>query len=351
MSADAPASKAPVLLVVDDDATNRDLMEQEIEGLGLGALTAASGPGALDVIGRVAVDLVLLDVMMPGMDGIEVLGRLKADAATRSLPVIMVSALDDLAAIARAIELGADDYLPKPFDPVLLHARIRACLERKRWRDLEVAYLQRIEQEKARSERLLGAILPVAALEELTREGRVTPRRFDEVTVLFADIVGFTAYSAARDPVTIVDHLGQLMAACEAVASAHGMEKIKSIGDGLVATSSLTAPAADPVMDAVRCGFAMIEAARATDAGWGLRVGIAVGPVVGGVVGQTKFTYDLWGNAMNFASRLSAYGAEPAVLMTAEAWAAVAGRARGTPLGTLSLKGTEISVVRCDGVG
>ncbi|HEY6784195.1 MAG TPA: protein kinase [Gemmatimonadales bacterium] len=125
------------VLVVDDEAGNRDLLGRRLQREGYAVVSAGGGREALDVVTREAVDVVLLDVMMPDLDGLAVLERLKADPATRDLPVIMISALDDLGAIARCIEAGALDYLPKPFEPVILRARLAASLAEKRFRDQE----------------------------------------------------------------------------------------------------------------------------------------------------------------------------------------------------------------------
>jgi CheY-like chemotaxis protein len=137
---------ASAVLVVDDDAGNRDILQRRLQRLGLRVIAAESGPSALDTMARESVDLVLLDVMMPGMDGYEVLSRIKADPATRDVPVIVISALDDLSAAVRCIEQGAEDFLSKPFEPVLLKARVGASLEKKRLRDRERAYLRDVDQ-------------------------------------------------------------------------------------------------------------------------------------------------------------------------------------------------------------
>jgi adenylate cyclase len=162
------------ILVVDDEPFNRDLLAQELELLDHEAVAAVDGRDALQRLAGEAVDLILLDIMMPDMDGFEVLRRLKLDARLRHVPVIMISALDDLDSVVRCVELGAEDHLPKPFDPVLLKARVGACLEKKRRHDQEVAYLSRIERqmqeierERARADRLLQAILPPSAVAEL----------------------------------------------------------------------------------------------------------------------------------------------------------------------------------------
>jgi DNA-binding response OmpR family regulator len=135
-------SKSGRILVVDDNESNRDMLSRRLIHEGYAVCMAASGQEVLALLKNEAVDLILLDVMMPEMDGYDVLKELKADSLWRDIPVIMVSALDEVESVVRCIERGAEDYLPKPFDPVLLRARIGACLEKKRLRDQEVLYLK-----------------------------------------------------------------------------------------------------------------------------------------------------------------------------------------------------------------
>jgi CheY-like chemotaxis protein len=355
MHAPTPRAEEATVLVVDDDAHNRDVLEQELELLGCRPMTAASGQEALALMREAPVDLVLLDVMMPGMDGFAVLAELKADPQWRRVPVVMISALHELASIVRAIALGADDYLPKPFDPVLLKARVGAGLERKRWQDQEAAYraqierqLQDIAAERARADGLLEAILPAAAIPELKGSGRLTPRRHERVAILFADIVGFTAYSERRDAADVVRKLDGLMRTFEEIIAAHGLEKIKSIGDGVAATANLLTRRDDPAYAAVTCAHALVKAARSGPAGWALRVGVALGPVVSGIVGGSKFAFDVWGDVVNTAARLSGIGTEAGVFVTEPVWTDLAGRYRGHVLEGLHLRGKEgLAVWRC----
>ncbi len=134
------------LLVVDDNETNRDMLSRRLRHQGYRVSMAEDGRRALQAVRDQPVDLVLLDVLMPEMDGYETLKQLKADASLRDIPVIMISALDEIQSVVRCIEHGAEDYLPKPFNPVLLRARIGACLEKKRLRDQEVLYLQDVSR-------------------------------------------------------------------------------------------------------------------------------------------------------------------------------------------------------------
>jgi CheY-like chemotaxis protein/outer membrane murein-binding lipoprotein Lpp len=149
-TSELPAVGPPVrpadILVVDDNEDNRAVLERRLGRQGHRVTSAAGGRAALELVGRARFDLILLDVLMPDLDGLTVLERLKADPATRDLPVIMISALDDVASVVRCIERGAEDHLPKPFDPVLLRARISACLEKKRLRDVELEYLREVDR-------------------------------------------------------------------------------------------------------------------------------------------------------------------------------------------------------------
>jgi len=134
------------ILIVDDETNNRNVLERHLKRQGYEVVCAGDGEVALSSVQHSSYDLVLLDVRMPGMDGHEVLRRMKQDSATRDIPVVMISAADDLSTIAACIEAGADDFLPKPFDPVILHARVGACVEKKRLRDLEIDYLRQVER-------------------------------------------------------------------------------------------------------------------------------------------------------------------------------------------------------------
>ena len=140
----APESLSGKILVVDDNAINRDILSRYLERLDHSVIMAAGGHRALEILATQQVDLVLLDVMMPGMNGYQVLETIKASGKLKEIPVIMISALDEIDSVVRCIEMGAEDYLPKPFNPVLLKARLDACLEKKRLRDKEVEYLQQV---------------------------------------------------------------------------------------------------------------------------------------------------------------------------------------------------------------
>jgi CheY-like chemotaxis protein len=192
------------ILVVDDNEANRDLLARRLTRDGHRVALAENGAEALAAVAGQAFDLVLLDLMMPDISGYEVLGRLKADERTQELPVIMISALDEMDTIVRCIEAGAIDYLPKPFDPTLLRARIGSCLDNKLLRDRERQILSELRYEKDRNDALLHSILPHAIVERIKAGEGLIADDVPEVTILFADICDFTGLAGRMEASALV---------------------------------------------------------------------------------------------------------------------------------------------------
>ncbi|MEP0910568.1 response regulator [Leptolyngbya sp. GB1-A1] len=312
------------VLVVDDNEMNRDLLSRRLLRQGHLIAMAENGQEALEQLRSQPFDLVLLDIMMPVMNGYQLLESLKADPDLRHIPVIMISALDDLDSVVRCIELGAEDYLFKPFNPTLLKARIGASLEKKRLRDQEQAYLQRIQDEQEKSERLLLNVLPKPIADRLKQGQHTIADNFSEVTVLFADIVSFTQLSVSLSPTALVELLNQIFSTFDQLVEQHGLEKIKTIGDAYLAVGGLPMPRPDHVQAVADLALAMQAAiAQFTvptpDGGTRtlmMRIGIHTGAVGAGVIGTTKFSYDLWGDTVNTASRMESQGVPGKIQVT-----------------------------------
>ncbi|MBL6763857.1 MAG: response regulator [Verrucomicrobiae bacterium] len=311
-----PGAAGATILVVDDTEANRALLTRRLTRQGFNVAVAEDGSRALELLHRQPFDLVLLDIMMPEMDGHHVLLEIKTDPGLRHLPVIMISGLDDLDNLVRCIENGAEDYLTKPFDPVLLRARIGASLEKKRLRDRELDHLREIDQQRRRADELLHVILPPAIAAELKEHDRVQPRLHPDVAVLFADVTGFTDYCGKNPQETVIANLQDLVARFEEISERHGLEKIKTIGDAYMATAGLLQPVKNPALNASRAPLEMCAAARKLDCGWRVHVGIHVGPVVAGVVGARKYHFDIWGDTVNTASRVADLAGEEGVLLS-----------------------------------
>jgi class 3 adenylate cyclase len=319
-----PLERGGLVLVVDDSETNRDLLARRLVREGYEVECAADGERALQAIRLRQFDLVLLDIMMPGLNGYQVLERLKTTPELRDIPVIMISALDEIDSIVRCIELGAEDYLPKPFNPVLLRARVEASLEKKRLRDREQAYLAQLRVEREKSERLLLNILPAAIAERLKEDQGIIAESFTEATILFADVVGFTQMSSLISPVELVYLLNEIFSSFDELATRHGLEKIKTIGDAYMVAAGLPERRADHAAAMAEMALDMQDALaafnRSRHASLDIRTGINTGPVVAGIIGTSKFIYDLWGDAVNTASRMESHSTPGRIQITASTY-------------------------------
>ena len=328
------------MLVVDDDEGNRDLLSRWLLREGHRVAVAENGRRALEMIQARQFDLILLDILMPEMNGFQTLEQLKADEQWRHIPVIMISSFNEIDSVASCIKMGAEDYLPKPFNAVLLQARISACLEKKRLRDREIHYLEQIKEEQRRADDLLHVIFPSQIVQELKATKTVRARRYENVAVLFCDIVGFTPFCDKYQPEQVVPHLQQLIEAWEESALRHDVDKIKTIGDAFMAASGLLRRTEEnPVLNCVRCGLEMIAATQRLPTGWNLRVGIHAGPVVAGVIGRRQYLFDLWGDTVNTAARMESHGVSGKVVLSGAAWQRIADRCRGEALEHVPVKG------------
>ena len=340
MTGDVVKDGGHAILVVEDEEFNRNLIIRHLKKEGYDNVESAEdGKQAMDLARSSGFDLILLDIEMPGLDGYGVLEQLKSDMRLRDIPVIMISSIDDMGSILKCIELGADDYLPKPFDPVLLRARLGACLEKKRFLDKKTSYLNQIKAEKKKSDDLLNVILPTAAANELKRSGRVEPRQFDNVALLFCDIVEFTSFCSNHSAEEVVGGLQNLFVKFEEIIRNHQMEKIKTIGDEFMATAGMLTPNDTPLLSAVKCGLDMAAAARETEPNWEVRSGVHCGSVVAGIVGRDKYQFDVWGDTVNMAARMSGQGNPGNVTMAHEAWLQVEDDCHGRTLGRVDVKG------------
>jgi class 3 adenylate cyclase/ActR/RegA family two-component response regulator len=299
------------LLIVDDHEVNRDILSRHLIRQGHTSKAAADGSEAIEMLRSERFDLVLLDMMMPKMNGFETLSFLKNNALLHDIPVIMISALDEIDQVARCIEMGAEDYLPKPFNPAILNARVLSCLKKKRFHDLEVLYLNQIKTEQEKSERLLLNILPKTIVNRLKEEKGVNESH-EAVTVLFSDLVGFTELSEGITADALVTLLNQIFSLFDELTLAYGLEKIKTIGDSYMVVAGLPTPKDDHAVAIVEMALAMRDAIEEFNQKKGmhlvLRIGIHSGPVVAGIIGTCKFSYDLWGDTVNTASRMESHG-------------------------------------------
>ena len=338
-----PARKDGDILVVDDLEENRELLTRRLSRLGYSVQLADNGSRALEFVATNPVDVILLDIMMPGLDGFEVLQRLKENPATHHIPVLMLSSADEIDTVVRCIQLGADDFLPKPFNTTLLMARLESSLSRKRLRDQEKAFLKRLQAEQDTSERLLLNILPKPIAEQLKQGEKIIADSFPEVTVLFSDFVDFTKLSARLTPSDLVRRLNDVFSVFDALCEQHRLEKIKMIGDAYMVVGGAPTPRADHAEAIANLALAMQREVARFTAGDSLalrmRIGINTGPVVAGVIGTKKFAYDLWGDTVNLASRMENHAPTDGILVTASTFERLRDRYTFEPEQLIQVKG------------
>ena len=285
------------ILVVEDTPANIQALSSILKGHGYQVSVATNGKQALEVLERIRPDLILLDIMMPEMDGFEACARIKASTAWREIPVIFLTARADTADIVRGFELGAVDYVPKPFNAHELLARVGTHLT--------------IDNLNRENQRLLLNVLPAAIAEKLKQQVGIIAERFDDVSVLFSDLVGFTPLSLRMAPTDLVELLNRVFSGFDELADRYGVEKIKTIGDAYMVAGGLIDPDPDHLAKLASMALAMHEHVRALHTefpGLSLRIGMHVGSVIAGVIGIRKFIYDVWGDTVNTASRLEHHG-------------------------------------------
>jgi class 3 adenylate cyclase len=304
------------VLVVDDSRTLRMLLIRELNAIGIVKITeAVNGQDAMNKIHAEQFDLMLIDMEMPELDGLEVLKLVKADALLRNLPVIVISGAEQFDKTVECIQVGAEDYLPKPFNSVLLRARVFSSLEKKRLRDIDQGRIVELQKEKEllsleqmKTDKLMLNILPKPIADRLKRGESNIAGNYPEVTVLFSDLVGFTKMSSQKSAGDLVKLLNDLFSRFDRRAEALGLEKIKTIGDAYMAVGGLPIPRSDHADICAEMALGMfddlVEFNKQYDAELAMRIGLNTGPVVAGVIGFTKFSYDLWGNTVNTASRM-----------------------------------------------
>jgi len=329
------------LLVVDDNKVNRLLLARSLELQGHRIALAENGRVALEMLRGEPFDLLLLDMEMPEMDGFQVLEQLVADRQLRDLPVIVTSSLEGIANVVRCIELGAEDYLAKPVNPVLLKARIDASLEKKRLRDQQKELVRRFAT-------------PEVA-QDLQNSGFTLGGKLVEAAVMFSDIRDFTALAESQPPEETIELLNTYYALMFDAISSHGGVVTQMMGDGLMSVFGAPMPLPDHEACAVRAAQEMIEligmfgVERAAAGKPAIRIGIGIasGAMVAGYAGTNqRATYTCIGDIVNLAARLEAHTrvAHRDILVDAATRAAAGDPFLFEPLGLVPFKGKTNAV-------
>jgi adenylate cyclase len=355
-----PAAKSvqtpPLILAVDDLSENLDILRMRLEGQGYQVHTAADGEEAIAKARELSPDLILLDIMMPKLDGISALKILKQDQHLRFIPVVLLTAKSDRGDVVAGLDAGGDDYLAKPIDHASLMARVRSMLRLKRLHDELEALNKSLEQQVAqqvadiaRLARLRRFLPPQIADVIASSDARHTllqsHRR--EVSVLFCDLRGFTAFTESNEPEEVMSVLSEYhREMCALIDRYEGMIQ-GFAGDGLIAVFNDPVPCNDHAKRAVRLAAEM--RGRITDlaTGWrrrgldlGCGIGVALGYATLGTIGfEPRLEYSAVGTVMNLASRLSDQAKSSQIVVSQRIFSEVESIVDAVNLGALTLKG------------
>ena len=364
----------PLILVVDDVPDNVDILQMRLEAQGYEVVTAGDGLEALEKVCALLPDLVLLDVMMPKLDGIETVKRLKAHASLPFIPVILVTAKADASDVVAGLESGGDDYLTKPVDHAALSARVRAMLRIKALHDTVQDQAKRLEDQAAQlamwnttlEERVaaqLGEIERVGRLKRFLApqlaemivstgdEGILESHRRD-IVVVFCDLRGYTSFAETGEPEEVWAVLREFHAAVGPLVTRFEGTLDHFSGDGLMVYFNDPLPCTDPADRAVRMAVAMREAVGEMMSGWrrrgfdlGFGIGVAQGYATLGRIGfEERVDYTAIGTVTNLAARLCGEARDGQILLSKRVATAVEGGVRLEEIGNLALKGLSQAV-------
>jgi adenylate cyclase len=370
-----------LILVVDDVPDNVEILQMRLEAQGYEVVTAADGLDALEKIRALLPDLVLLDVMMPKLDGIETIKRFKADALLPFIPVILVTAKADASDVIAGLESGGDDYLTKPVDHAALSARVRAMLRIKALHDTVQDQAKRLEDQAAElaawnrtlEERVaaqLGEIERVGRLKRflapqlaemivsLGDEGILESHRRD-IVVVFCDLRGYTSFAETGEPEEVWTVLREFHAVVGPLVTRFEGTLDHFSGDGLMVYFNDPLPCSDPAERAVKMAVAMREAVAELMSGWrrrgfdlGFGIGVAQGYATLGRIGfEERVDYTAIGTVTNLAARLCGEARDGQILLSKRVATAVEGNVALEEIGNLALKGLSQAVAVYNVVG
>jgi len=351
-------SPKDTILIVDDIQENVSVLYRFLTDMGLKGLVAKNGKQALQIAGVAPVDLILLDVMMPDLSGFEVCKVLKSQEKTQDIPIIFMTALTDTIDKIKGFELGAADYVTKPIQQEEVLARVKSHLKIcKLQRQLQTQNQQLQQQtdelakrndiitkEKEKSDKLLLNILPVRVANDLKENGKTEPVAFDNVTVFFSDIVGFTKISSQLETSVLINELNSIFTAFDNIIEQHQCERIKTIGDAYLAVCGMPEINPNHTENIINAAIEILEylAKRNQKIGgikWEVRIGIHTGKVIGGVVGVKKYIYDVFGDTINTASRMESNSEPMKINISETTYQIVKDKFKATARDSLSVKG------------
>jgi CheY-like chemotaxis protein len=296
----------PVILAVDDSVENLQMLASLLKD-DYRVKIAKSGQKAIELAGQYPFpDLVLMDVMMPEMNGFEACEKLKGDARTQKIPIIFLTALNEVADETTGLQKGGADFISKPINPDIVKARINVHLA--------------LQAERKKTETLLKVLLPDVVISDLIKNGSHKPEIHKNVSILFCDFIDFTGITSQLTPEVLIAELTDIYGHFDEICEKYGATRIKTIGDAYMAATGLNSTSADHAKKLVNVGFDFIaylnDRNKEAQQKWRCRIGVHSGSVIAGIIGKTRFVYDIIGVDVNIASRVESVGRNMAVTIT-----------------------------------
>ncbi len=322
-------TEKPLLLIVDDSSENLQVLNALLKDDYRLKLTKSSIKGIEIAQQMPKPDLILLDVIMPEMDGFQVCEHLKANPETSAIPIIFLTALNEVADETKGFQKGGSDFITKPFNPDIVKARIQTHID--------------LQRERKKSNELLRVLLPDAVVSDLINLGKHAPQIKENVSILFCDFVGFTTISASMSPEELINELSDIFGAFDNICEKNKATRIKTIGDAYMAVSGLHELDAKHALNLVKTGLDFIaylnQRNEQQTRKWQCRIGIHSGKVIAGIIGKTRFIYDVVGDDVNIASRVESAGSPMSVTTTTETIKQIGSDLPYESLGMIHLKG------------
>ena len=294
------------VLIIDDSRTARSFFSKAV-ALATDApiLSVGSAEEGLDILrSGTEVGTIILDHHLPGISGKDMLALIQQNQQWSAIPVLITTGAQyDENLVSECIRLGAADFMEKQYRPEIFKARIHRSIEsyysRKQGEELKQQLAQAVESQK----KLLSNTLPPRISDELMETGRFRPLQCRDAAVLFADVCGFTNFTKDNSSIKLVSNLNRLINRLERISDDYGLEKIKTIGDAYMAVSGVLDEGYD-LARVIDAGFQAIRETRELEIGWEVKIGIATGPLIAGIIGSKRIQFDVWGNTVNLAARM-----------------------------------------------
>lgn len=322
-------TEKPLLLLVDDSVENLQVLSALLKDK-YKIKIAKNGRKALEILEQQPLpDLILLDVVMPELNGFDTCEIIKNTLAWEKIPVIFLTALNEVADETAGFKSGGADFITKPFNPDIVLARINTHIS--------------LQAERRKSEQLLRVLLPEKVVSDLIRTGKYVPEIHPNVSILFSDFINFTGISEKMPAQTLIDELSSIFSEFDDICFRNKVTRIKTIGDAYMAVSGLENVSSEQSSQLVQTGLDFIEFLKKRNEvsrfKWECRIGIHSGSVIGGIVGKTRFVYDIMGDAVNVASRVESNAFPMKVTITEETASLLGDRFKLTEIGKVELKG------------